>query len=496
MEESKKEPEHTDLEEADCLAEKMIGGIALKTSGWGHRSLPMTGLMTLPPVLIVFFASMVVNFSSLGAQDWPQFRGPGASGLGTGKATVISWNVETGENVLFRTKIPGLAHSSPLVMGDRVYLTTAVTAKKPELKLGLYGSIESIPKEGKQEWRLIALDRKSGAVVFDRLAHQAIPRSQRHPKASQCNSTPASDGQYLVAYFGSEGVFCFNMEGELQWHRDLGKMNAGYFKMPTAQWGFASSPVIHEGKVVVQCDVQEDSFLGVIDLKTGEWDWKKERADVPTWSTPTIAQVGGRTQILVNGWKHTGAYDFESGEEIWKLKGGGDIPVPTPVVGKTMAYFTSAHGMYRPMRAVNLNATGDITPGEVKETNEQIPWVHHRRGNYMQTPILIGDRLFGCSDRGALTCFDAGTGEIHFSERLPGNGFTASPVSDGKHLYVISEPGEVWVVKNSKTYEEVGRFELGDNCMATPAVSDGVIYFRTQNSLLALAKKEGGDPPK
>ena len=458
-----------------------------------HPLLSMTRSFSLPIFLVVLMPSLVVSFSPLGAQDWPQFRGPNASGLSKGKATVTSWNVETGENVLFRTKIPGLAHSCPLVMGDRVYLTTAVAAGKPELKLGLYGSIDSVPKEGKQEWRLIALGRKSGAIIFDRLAHSAVPRSQRHPKATQCNSTPASDGQHIVAFFGSEGVFCFNMEGKLLWKKDLGKMNAGYFKKQSAQWGFASSPVIHEGKVVVQCDVQEDSFLGVIDLKTGQWDWKKDRADVPTWCTPTIAKVGGRAQILVNGWKHTGAYDFETGEEIWKLKGGGDIPVPTPIVGKTMAYFTSAHGMFRPMRAVNLYATGDITPEEVKDTNEHIPWVRHRSGNYMQTPILIGDRLFGCSDRGALTCFDAKTGEIYFSKRLPGNGFTASLVSDGNHLYVTSEFGEVWVVTNAKTYEEVGRFELGDNCMATPALSDGVIYFRTQGSLLALATKEVGE---
>ena len=153
-----------------------------------------------------------------------------------------------------------------------------------------------------------------------------------------------------------------------------------------------------------------------------------------------------------------------------------------------MAYFTSAHGVFRPMRGIRYSATGDITPPDIQETNDGIAWVHHRRGNYMQTPILIGERLFGCDDRGALTCFNAQDGTIIFSERLKGNGFTASPVSDGKHLYVTSEFGKIWVMKVGDAYEEIGIYELGDNCLATPAISNGTIYFRTQNSLLAIAE--------
>jgi outer membrane protein assembly factor BamB len=210
---------------------------------------------------------------------------------------------------------------------------------------------------------------------------------------------------------------------------------------------------------------------------------------VPTWSTPTVAEWEGKTQILVNGWHHTGGYDFETGKEIWKLTGGGDIPVPTPVVGKGLAYFTSAHGIHRPMRAVRLSAKGDITPPDITETNEAIPWVHSRKGNYMQTPILIGDRLYACDDRGSLTCFDATDGKILHSQRLPGNGFTASPVSDGRHLYVICEYGEIWVVKVGDVYEEASINEMGDNCLATPAIADGKLYFRTQRSLIAIGDK-------
>ncbi|MEP4076784.1 PQQ-binding-like beta-propeller repeat protein [Haloferula sp.] len=449
----------------------------------------MTILNRLLPVWSLLLGASF-GATAPGENHWPQFRGPQGSGLTLGQPTPTQWNVETGKNILWKTPIPGLAHSAPIIWKDRIYVTTVVSPEKPELKIGLYGDIGSAEDKGVHQWRLIGIDRDSGKVVFNELGHEAVPKTQRHRKATQCNSTPATNGKYIVAYFGSEGMFCFDMQGELLWKKDLGDMDAGYFKVPTAQWGFASSPVIHEGKVIVQCDVQKDSFLAVFDLASGDELWRTPRNDVPTWSTPAVAEWEGKTQILINGWRHTGGYDFETGEEIWKLNGGGDIPVPTPIVGSEMAYFTSAHGMSRPIRGIRLSAKGDITPPDIKETNEAIAWVHHRKGNYMQSPILIGNRLYGCNDRGALTCFNAADGSILFSERLQGNGFTASPVSDGKHLYVTCEFGEVWVVKLGDRYQEVAINELGENCLATPAIAEGVLFFRTQHSLIAIGNED------
>lgn len=265
-------------------------------------------------------------------------------------------------------------------------------------------------------------------------------------------------------------------------------MDSAYFQSPTAQWGFASSPVIHDGKVVVLCDVLTDSFLALFDLKDGREIWRTPRQDVPTWGSPTVAKSGERTLILVNGWKQTAAYDFATGKEVWRLTGGGDIPVPTPIVGDGLAYFTSAHGRFRPMRAIRLDASGDITPRDVGETNAAIPWVHPRQGNYMQTPILVGDLLFGCSDNGILTCFDARSGAIRYSERLGkgGQGFTASPVSDGRHLFIASESGQVLVIPAAEKFSIAATNELGEPCMATPAISNGTIFFRTQGKIIAI----------
>ncbi len=444
-------------------------------------------------VLFALFIAVTALGNAEGQTNWPQFRGEQASGSAQGpRALPTDWSVETGKNVLWQTPIPGIGHASPIVWGDRMYVATAVYPGQEKPKLGLYGDIASADEQEAVEWRLLALDRKSGEILWNALGHTAVPRVKRHPKGTHANSTPATDGERIVAVFGSEGLFCFDLQGKLLWKKDLGPMDSAFFQSPTAQWGFASSPVIHEGKVAVLCDVLTDSFLAVYDLADGRELWRTPRNDVPTWSTPTVAKSGERTLILVNGWKHTGAYDFTTGNEVWRLNGGGDIPVPTPIVGHGFGFFTSAHGRFRPMRAIRLDATGDITPPDVAQANEAITWVHARQGNYMQTPILTGELLFACSDNGILTCFDAKSGAIKYSERLGkgGQGFTASPVSDGRHLFVAGESGQVFVVEVSEKFSVKAVNELGEPCMATPAASDGTLFFRTQGRIIALRSPE------
>jgi len=383
------------------------------------------------------------------------------------------------------------AHSSPIIWGNRVYITTAIAKSAADLKVGLYGNIEAADDNDTQQWRLIALDKTTGKIIWDQLGYEAIPKVKRHTKGTHCNSTPVTDGNHIAAIFGSEGLFCFDREGRLIWKKDLGPMDAGFFTVPAAQWGFAGSPIIHDGKVVVQCDVQKDSFLAVFNLADGEEIWRTPRHDVPSWSTPTVVKVGEETQILVNGWHHIGAYDFKTGKEIWKLDGGGDIPVPTPIIANGLAYFTSAHGKVRPVRAIRLQAKGSITPAKISDTNEFIKWVHDRSGNYIQTPVVVGENLYACYDTGVLTCFDAVSGEIHYKERLGsgGGGYSASPVSDGTHIYFAAETGKVFVVPANEKFSIAAENQLGDNCLATPAISDGILFFRTQHKLIAVKEQ-------
>ncbi|MGA2177036.1 MAG: PQQ-binding-like beta-propeller repeat protein [Verrucomicrobiota bacterium] len=421
------------------------------------------------------------------AADWPQFRGPDASGIEASAPTPVHWNIEKGENIRWHTPIPGLAHSSPIVWGNVIYVITAVGPGNQEVKVGLYGDITPADDQESHQWRLLALEKNTGKIVWDKLGYEGIPRGKRHPKSTHCNSTPATDGQRIAAIFGSEGLFCFDREGKLIWKKDLGPMKSGFYVVPSAQWGFSSSPVIHDGKVVVLCDVLGDSFLAEFDLADGRELWRTARHDVPTWGTPAVARAGDRTEILVNGWRHTGAYDFADGREIWKLDGGGDIPVPTPIVAGGLAFFTSAHGAQHPMRAVRLDDQ-HLTVTPAGATNPAVAWQQDRKGNYMQTPIVVGDFLYSCADYGIVTCFEARSGAIRYSERL-GNGsegFTASPVSDGKNLYFTSEIGNVYVVPAGASFSVAATNTLNETCLSTAAVSDGTLYYRTRHELLAI----------
>jgi len=418
---------------------------------------------------------------------WPQFRGWQASGVSHGSRTPEKWTEPK-----WKTPIAGLGLSCPVIWGDRVFVTTAVSeGGNEDLKIGLYGDIESVNDNSKHSFQVWCLDKRDGRVLWKQTAHEGVPKGKRHPKSSHANPTPATDGKYLVAFFGAEGLFCYDLEGKLLWKKDLGPLNSGYFVVPSAEWGFASSPVIHQNFLVIQCDVQTNSFVTGLNLKDGKELWRTARTDVPTWSTPTVDVRPDRFQIIVNGFKHTGGYDLYSGKELWKLSRAGDIPVPTPIVAHDLIFTTSAHGRISPLYAIRVDATGDITlPPSGESTNAHIAWSTPRGGNYMQTPIVVGDYLFACRDHGVVTCFTAKTGEQKYSERLGTggrSGFTASPVASSDKVYFTSEEGVVYVVKAAPKFEVLAKNELGEPCMATPAISGDALFFRARKHLVCVA---------
>ena len=422
------------------------------------------------------------------SRDWPQFRGIGARGVSEGAAPPVTWSVPEGRGIRWRTPIPGLGHSSPVVWGDLVCVTTAISGRPdPQLKVGLYGDIEPVLDDTVHTWKVYCVDRATGRVRWERTAAQGVPKVKRHPKATQANSTPATDGRVLIAMFGSEGLYAYELAtGKPLWKKDLGVLDSGFFMVPEAQWGFASSPIVHEDRVIVQADVQKGSFLAAFDLRDGREIWRTERQDVPTWSTPTVHRARGSAQVVVNGWKHIGGYDLGTGRELWRLTGGGDIPVPTPVVADELIYITNAHGRQAPIYAIRTNARGDLTTPE-GEASPYLAWSQTREGAYMQTPLVYDGLLYNCRDNGVLSVYDAKTGKRHYQQRLgEGSGFTASPVAAGGRVYFTSEDGDVFVVKAGTAFERLSRNAMGEVCMATPAVSDGVLIFRTRSHLIAV----------
>jgi outer membrane protein assembly factor BamB len=421
--------------------------------------------------------------------DWPGFRGIQAAGIADGAPTAVEWNVPAGRNVRWRVPVPGLAHSSPVIWGGRLCITTAASGKDDALRVGLYGDITPVDDATPHAWRVLCYDKHTGAPLWDRTATQGVPRVKRHTKATQANATAAMDERHVAALFGAEGLFVYDAKGKLLWKKDLGVLDAGFFRVPGAQWGHASSPVIHEGRLFVLADVQKDSFLAAFDLTSGRELWRTPRADVPTWGTPTVHVEGGRAQVVVNGWKHIGGYDAATGRELWKMTGGGDIPVPTPVAAHGLLFITNAHGGSAPIYAVRAGAAGDVTLASDQTANAHVAWSQPRDGAYMQTPLVYGGRLYVCRDNGVLTVFEAATGKQLYQTRLSeGGGYTASAVAADGRVYFTSEEGDVHVVRAGPSFELLARNPLGEVTLATPAISEGVLYFRTRCHLVAVAE--------
>ena len=421
--------------------------------------------------------------------DWPSFRGIHGAGVADGFPTATTWDAPAGKGVRWSAAVPGLGHSSPVIWGSRLCVTTAISGRVDlGLKPGLYGNIESVEDATRHVWKLLCYDKHSGRVMVDKEIYAGVPRIKRHTKSTHANSTLATDGTRLIAMLGSEGLHAFDLDGNRLWTKDLGVLDSGYYVVPAAQWEFASSPVIHAGKVVIQADVQKGSFLAAFDIGTGKELWRTARQDVPTWSTPTIHQVRTTTQVIVNGWKHTGGYDLATGREIWKLNGGGDIPVPVPVTGHGLVFITNAHGPGAPVFAIRETAEGDISLPAGQTTSAHVAWSVPRDGAYLISPVLYRDLLYVCKNNGVFIAFDARTGERVYQQRL-GSGttaFTASIIAADGKIYFSNEEGDVSVVKAGRTFELLATNPLGGIVIATPAVSEGTIYFRTADRLVAI----------
>ena len=421
--------------------------------------------------------------------DWPSYRGINGAGVADGSAVPTTWSVPGRQGLKWRTPVEGLGHSSPMIWGNRVCVTTAVSGKADAgLRIGLYGDVASVQDDTAHTWKLVCVDKATGKIAFDRTMHSGVPAIRRHTKATHANATLATDGTAIVAMLGSEGLYAYTMDGDLLWRKDLGVLDAGWYMSAEAQWGFSSSPVIHDGRLIIQADVQKNSFLASFDLKSGKEIWRTSRADVPTFGTPTIHHVGGKPQIIVNGWRHIGAYDFATGQEIWRLRGGGDIPVPVPVVGEGLVFITNAHGPLSPVYAIRETATGDISLEANQTSNQHVAWAAMRDGAYLISPVLYQGLLYVCKSNGVINTFDAKTGERVYQQRLGSGttGFTSSIIAGDGKVFFTSEEGDVYVVKAGRTFELLATNPLGEVTLATPAISEGVLYFRTDKSLMAI----------
>jgi outer membrane protein assembly factor BamB len=423
------------------------------------------------------------------AQNWPQFRGPTASGVADGRPLPSTWDAGKNENILWKTPIPGLAHSSPIIWGDRIYITTAISSDpNSEFRHGLFGDVEPAKDQSKHSFKVYAIDKKTGKIVWEKLAYEGVPRTKRHPKSSYASSTPVTDGKHIVAIFGAEGMYCYDPDGKLLWKVDLGLLDAGWFYDPDYQWAYGSSPIIYKDMVIVQADIQKGSFVAAYSLKDGKQVWKTMRDELPSWSTPTIYEGAPRNELILQATKFTRGYDPATGKELWRLGPNSEIATPTPIVAQGIVFATNGYAPRQPIYAIRPGGSGDLTLADDKDSSEFIAWRKKNGGPYMPTPVAYGDYFYVCNNQGIMAAYAIKTGDRAYQERLPnsGGGYTSSPVAGDGKIYVANEDGEVKVIKAGAKYEFVSSNPLGEPMMSSPAISDGVLFFRAQHTLFAV----------
>ena len=475
-----------DVVSDDCRVRRMI----LDQSLWS----PASEMKNLPARMISRTAGANVSASGSGSAkgSWPSFRGPQASGVAEGQNLPDRWDGKTGENILWRTPIPGLAHSSPVVWGNKIFVTTAVsTDPKATFRPGLYGDGDASKDRSRQRWMIYAVDKNNGKIVWERVAYQGEPIDKRHIKSTYANSTPATDGRIVVAWFGSQGVHAYDVNGRFLWKVDLGRLDLGAYDIPTYEWGPASSPIIWNNLVILQCDTQTDSFLLALDARTGKTVWKTDREELPSWGTPTVATTSTGPELVTNASNFIRGYDPRTGKELWRLGGSSKITAPTPIFAEGLFVVVSGRGPERPIFVVRPNAHGDLTLPDGKSNSETVVWSRTGRGSYMPTPLVYNGTLYVLGNNGLFDAYNLKTGEEVYRQRLPlvGSGFSASPVaSDGK-IYLSNEDGEMLVIAAGDKFAHLSTNSMGELLMATPALSDGVMYVRSAASLFAIGRK-------
>lgn len=450
--------------------------------------------------------AVLLMYPAAGAtQHWPRFRGLQAGNVADDPVLPDTWS-ET-ENIAWKIDIPGLSWSSPIVWGDHIFVTTAISAADDEVQPipGLYDPGEhngSVPASGEHRWMVFDIDFETGAVRWAKELHRGVPTITRHLKNSFASETPVTDGERVYAYFGSIGLIAaLDFDGKELWRKEVGTFN-------TMQgMATASSPALHEDRLYIVNDNTTQSFLSALDTATGGEVWRVERQEPGhTWATPFVWENNQRTEIVTAATGRVRSYDLE-GTLLWELGGMSLLTTPSPFASHGLVYISSGYpgGSLRPVYAIQPGAAGDISiyqdvasglqegfPGtRTYSRDDHVVWSYPLLGTYNTTALVYGDIYYTLLDRGFLTAHDAATGaEVYGRKRLEiGNGFTASPWGYNGKLFLLSEDGDTFVVKAGPEFEILHKNSLDEMSLATPAVVQGSVVLRTQSKLYRITRQ-------
>lgn len=434
------------------------------------------------PVLLL---GILLSANSAMAQDanWPQFRGPGARGIADDIGRTDTWSAT--EHVAWTRDIAGRGWSSPIVWGDRVFLTSAVSfGEVEEAKKGLYfGGERKDRPDSEHVWLVVCLDLNTGEVVWEQEVHRGVPEKGLHIKNSYASETPVTDGERIYAYIGNVGLFCLDMQGEVLWDRHWPPVRT------QAEWGTAASPTLHAGRLYIVNDNQEQSYLEAIDCTSGDTIWRIDRDEKSNWATPFVWESEQRTEIVTPGSKFTRAYDLD-GQELWRLKGASSITIATPYTAHGLLYVSSGYILddKKPLWAIRPGANGDITLADNETSNASIAWCQKMGAPYNPTTLVYGDLLYVLLDMGLLVCYDARSGELVYKSDRLGRNYTSSPWAyDGK-VYCLDEDGTTTVVQAGREFKVLRENPLGedDMAMATPAIAGRKLLIRTLSRVYCI----------
>ena len=423
------------------------------------------------------------------AGNWPAFRGKNREGVADGQHPPAGFDLSSNRNIKWQKPVEGLGLSSPVIWNGRVFITTAVSSQtKQTVDDGGLGWIDAVPEDVPHLWKVQCYDLETGSRQWDVVACKGEPKSQRHWKASQANPTCVTDGKNLVACFGSEGLFCFDLDGNPKWKKDLGDLSNGWYIDSTFPWGFASSPVIYQNTVIVQCDVFRDPFIAAYSLDDGKEIWKTKReGELSSWGTPTVVYGSQRDELITNASKAVRGYDPKTGELLWQVNGNSTITVSSPVAAGGLMVATGGYKTPKPIWCIRAGkGKGDITP-ETDASSDAVVWSRQNGGTYIVTPLMYRGRLYMCKLNGVVSVYDPETGDKKYQHRLKTGQITASPVAADGRIYFVGENGRVVVINAGDSFEQISTNELGESSLASPAISDGTIVFRTVTGLVAVA---------
>jgi outer membrane protein assembly factor BamB len=435
--------------------------------------------------LLLLLVTVLLGQSAF-AQNWPQWRGPQGSGISDEKNLPSEWSAD--KNILWKTPLPGRGHSSPVVWGNRIFLTTDIEgdvvpgakAIQHVRKGEIWVHPDSVSGNRKHTLKVLCLDRATGKTLWEKNAYEGTVLDDRHRKNTYASSTAVTDGKLVYAFFEAEGLYCYNFAGKLIWKTSVGKVSK-------VGMGPGTSPVLYENLIILQCD-QEDggpdiSFIAAVDKRTGKEVWRIKRDHRKTHATPLIVRTGKRAELIASGWETVVAYDPATGKELWRCEGVRGWAIPSPVANPDMVFVSAGYPGKRAM-GIKLGANGDLTG------TPNLVWSYDKGTAYVTSPILYGDYLYLVSDKGILTCIDAKTGAIKYEGgRVPTPAtFSASAIAfDGK-IFLTSEDGDTFVIKAGPKHEVLTTNSLGEPVYASPAISDGMLFIRGEKNIYCIGQ--------